>query len=128
MVILKSPYQAVNYIVKSRFEEVFKTYDSSLPPTGTPYPFSYIGEQQSNGYAMAKRKRGFEVTQTVHVYNNEPQKRGYLLNLVDSVLLKCEETGNGAIEFVNASVQTLVDDTTDVDLLHVVIDLTYRVY
>ena len=106
----------------------FDTYDGMLPPEGTKYPFVYIGDSQLIDDIKKNAVFG-NVTQTIHVYINDPRKRGTLSVMLLGIKNLCrhiESTSNFGWDLINVSQQILPDNTTDEPLLHGILELEYR--
>lgn len=105
-----------------------KVYDGFLPPEGTAYPFVYIGEFRQ---ADTATKRGVwgSVYPMIHVYHNDPYKRGTVSRmLVDIIyaLRDIEHTDNFAWCIRDIQQNVLKDNTTKTPLLHGVVQATMR--
>ena len=50
-------------------------YDTFLPPEGTPYPFIYLADSDLNDRANKTAVFG-TVSQTIHVWHDNPRQRG----------------------------------------------------
>lgn len=103
-------------------------FDGSLPPAGTPYPFTYLAdcEKQEGSY---KAGRGGQIYQTVHIWQADTNKRGDLLRMMETVLQRCAritKAGKYGLTMVRHSSRIVYDDTTKTPLLHGVLDLTYE--
>ena len=72
-----------------------KVYDSFLPPDGTPYPFVYLADSWEDDDANKSAVFGM-VTQTVHVWHNDPHKRGTVSSMMMQIKQEAQKLGNGA--------------------------------
>lgn len=61
-------------------------YDGALPGEGTVYPFVYVGENIQSD-AQTKSCLTGTITQTVHVWHDDPTRRGDLSDILDKVAL-----------------------------------------
>lgn len=106
----------------------YDTYDGMLPPEGTAYPFVYIGDSQLMDDIMKNAVFG-NITQTIHMYINDPQKRGTLSAMllgIKSIARSIEHTTNFGWDLINVNQQIIPDNTTDEPLLHGILELEYR--
>ena len=70
-------YSALLMALKTKFKDTgIGVYDTFLPPDGTPYPFVYLGDSQTVDDYGNKSFIGGHVYQTVHVWHDDPKKRG----------------------------------------------------
>lgn len=98
-------------------------YDGDIPGPGTPYPFIYLGESQISSSPIAKGGLFADVRITFHVWHNDWHQRGTVSATLADLKRICFQTG-----FVsNCSTQILGDDTTDVPLMHGILDVTFRI-
>ena len=107
----------------------YDVYDGSMPPESTSYPFVYIADSQLVDDRRYKDAVFGNVFQTVHVWHNNPRKRG----TVSSMLLaikdeanKIEYTNRFYWELRNVTQRILTDDSTDRTLLHAVLELEFK--
>lgn len=104
-----------------------KVYDSFLPPDGTPYPFVYLADSWEDDDANKSAVFGM-VTQTVHVWHNDPHKRGTVSSMMMQIKQEAQKLGNGAWyawDYRNPSQRIISDSTTAQPLLHGVIELHF---
>lgn len=104
-----------------------KVYDSFLPPDGTPYPFVYLADSWEDDDANKSAVFGM-VTQTVHVWHNDPHKRGTVSSMMMQIKQEAQKLGNGtwyAWDYRNPSQRIITDTTTKQPLLHGVIELHF---
>lgn len=95
-------------------------YDSVLPPEGTSYPFVYLAESQLIDQGLKNAVIG-EAYQTIHVYSNNPKKRGTVSQMLLEIKQICRElerTANFGWMVNEVDQQILPDDTTNEPLLH----------
>jgi hypothetical protein len=103
-------------------------YDGALPPEGTAYPFVYLGDSQLADEPNKSAVFGL-VSQTVHIWHDDPGKRGTVSKMalgVKEEARRITETGNFGWLLRSASQQILPDNTTKTPLIHCVITLEYR--
>ena len=55
-------------------KQKYDVYDGALPPKSTPYPFVYLGDNQSVD-VIYKCAYADMIYQTIHVWHNDPKKR-----------------------------------------------------
>lgn len=105
-----------------------KVYDGFLPPEGTPYPFLYLSDSQQTDDANKTAVFG-NVYQTIHVWSNNPRRRGEvsaMLLEVKRICRKMEHTQNFAWMLRNVNQRILPDNTTKQPLLHGVLEVEYK--
>ena len=103
-------------------------YDGALPPEGTTYPFVYLGDSQLVDEPNKSAIFGI-VSQTVHIWQDDPGNRGTVSKMALSVKEKARRIGKTAnFDWLlrGVSQQILPDNTTKTPLLHCVITLEYR--
>lgn len=101
-----------------------------LPGKEARYPFVFIGEQYGEDIRYKTVVAG-DCTQTIHVYHNDPGKRGSTQSMMDRVLheiRKVKHTRTFYIELVDTRTQMLTDNTTSTPLLHGVLELRFKFY
>lgn len=99
-----------------------------LPPDGTAYPFIYVGEQSSVDDLRNKSVVFAEVRQTIHVYHNDPRRRGDVSFLLDELLQKLrqlEVTRTFRWRMTNASMEVRIDRQGDT-FLHGILDIRMK--
>lgn len=104
----------------------YDVYDGDLPPESTPYPFIYLGEAQQVDAIAKGRLISGDIYQTIHVWHNNPRKRGTLSRIIEEVKDTCCRVAgaNGAgIRSINSRI--LPDNTTQVPLVHGVIEADF---
>jgi len=124
---MKSPDQQI-------YDEVFKisqrlgndTY-SYLPPSGTKYPFVFIGEQIENDVANKSTITG-EVTQYIHIYDVK-EKRRRVTDIMNDLIRdarKARHTDTYYIYIKEVRKQMLLDTSTSETLWHGVIEVDFK--
>ena len=106
----------------------YDVYDGLLPPDGTPYPFVYLADSMMTDDANKTAVFG-DVFQTIHVWHNDPKRRGtvsaMLLN-IKNICRRLEHTEHCAWDLRSAEQRILADDTTKSPLLHGVLELGFK--
>lgn len=113
--------------------EIFSTqgievYDGILPPEGTVYPFVYLGEFRQEDEANKSAIFG-SVYPMIHVYHNDPWKRGTVSKMLMEIIYACrdiEHTDNFAWHIRDVQQRIIPDNTTKTPLLHGVVEATFR--
>lgn len=99
-------------------------YDGGLPPEGTPYPFIYLGDFQQIDSANKSAVFG-TVYPTIHVWINDPDKRGTLSKILLDIKTTCRkiyqtENFTWLVSGMNQTIKP--DNTTKHPLLHGIIE------
>jgi hypothetical protein len=114
--------------LKAAFEPMgYEVYDSVLPPEGTKYPFVYLGDCRQSDTANKSAVFG-HVYQTIHVWHDNPKKRGTVSNMlltIKNVCRQIEHTDNCGWLLANANARILSDNTTKTPLLHGVVEAEF---
>lgn len=103
-------------------------YDGALPPKGTPYPFVYLADSQQNDNFLKNAIHG-EVFQTIHVWGNDPKKRGTISRMLLEIKQICwqlQNTANFGWLVTGSDQQILHDDTTSEPLIHGHLQVTFK--
>lgn len=106
----------------------YDVYDGFLPPEGTPYPFVYLADVQQTDTANKTAVFG-NVYPTIHVWSNNPKRRGEVSRILLDIKTACrkiEHTANFAWMLININQQILADNTTKQPLLHGVLEVGYK--
>lgn len=100
-------------------------YDGALPPKGTQYPFIYLGETTEDARIVKKHRKGnpADITQTIHIWHNNPRQRGRLSGIADTIEDVCYNLTSA--ECVGYGSRILPDKTTAEPLLHAVITVDF---
>lgn len=107
----------------------YDVYDGSMPPESASYPFVYLADSQLVDDRRYKDAVFGNVFQTVHVWHNNPRKRGTvsaMLLAVKDEANKIEHTNGFYWELRNVTQRILTDDSTDRTLLHAVLELEFK--
>jgi hypothetical protein len=123
------PQQELFIKLKTDLEaQGFSVYDGFLPPDGTPYPFVYLGDSNMTDDANKSAVFG-NVFQTIHVWHNDPHKRGTVSAMLLAIKKVCraiEHTPNFAWSVRGVNQQILPDNTTKPPLLHGVLEVEWK--
>ena len=106
----------------------YEVYDGFIPPEDTPYPFVYLADNNSVD-AVNKSAVFGTVYQTIHVWSNNPKKRGTvsgMLLAIKTVSRAIEHTNNFAWDLVRVNQRILSDGTTKTPLLHGILELEFK--
>lgn len=117
-------YTALLVAFRSRGYEVYDV----LPPEGTPYPFIYLGNARQSDSQTKTSVHG-TVYQTIHVWHNDPRRRGELSSIMLDIKRICRElehTANFDWHVQNLTQEILSDTSTKHPLLHGVIDADFK--
>lgn len=119
--------------IRAACVEVFgeqNTYDTFLPPDGTPYPFVYLADVFQYEDDVKSGDIG-DVTINVHVWHNNPRERGRVSGWLMAIKGKSkqitETTSYGWVYRANASTESILPDTTTkTPLLHGILELRFK--
>lgn len=103
-------------------------YDGFLPPEDTPYPFIYLADVRQSD-SQTKSGMVGTVTQTIHVWHNDPAKRGTVSGMLLKIKKLCTEleyTDNFGWFLTSIDTQILPDTTTKRPLLHGVLEAVFK--
>lgn len=109
-------------------EQGYDVYDGFLPPEDTPYPFVYLADNQLIDDANKTAVFG-NVYQTIHVWSNNPKRRGEVSDMLLAIKQTCrkiEHTKNFAWMLKNANQRILSDNTTKTPLLHGILEVEFK--
>lgn len=125
------PQQELFTAIRSFCVDLFgegNVYDGPLPPDGTPYPFVYIADSDLTDQPNKGAVFGL-VTQTVHIWHNNPRQRG----TVSDIMLRIKQsahrlrrTGSFSWDFRSTNQRIITDTTTAQPLLHGVLELEFH--
>lgn len=106
----------------SYFKTQLNAYDGMLPPQGTPYPFYYLADTRQQLGTAKTQDYGY-VTLIVHVWHDNPKKRGTVSVMMDNIIGMAgslEETANFKWSLIRNETeqQILADNTTTPPLMH----------
>lgn len=103
-------------------------YDGFLPPEDTPYPFIYLADVRQSDSQTKSGMTG-SVTQTIHVWHNDPEKRGTvsaMLLKIKKLCMELEHTDDFGWLLTSVDTQILPDTTTKRPLLHGVLEAVFK--
>ena len=106
----------------------YDVYDTFLPPESTPYPFIFIADSQQTD-TQTKSAVMRKVYQTIHVWHNNPKRRGTVSEMLLSIKKVCyglEHTENFAWMIRNINQRILPDNTTRTPLLHGLLEVEFK--
>jgi hypothetical protein len=115
--------------LKLAIEELgYDVYDGFLPPEDTPYPFVYLGEMRQNDNGLKNAVVGIVYPQ-IHVWINNPNKRGTLSKMMSDIKTECRSivrTANHGWYLRGMNQHIFSDTTTKTPLLHGVIEPEFQ--
>lgn len=127
--MVRDPQQELFTQLKLAIEALgYSVFDGVLPPEGTPYPFVYLGDFRQNDQELKDAVHGF-VLPVIHVWHNDPHKRGTVSAMVLNIKTACrklQKTENFAWFVQSMSARIIPDTTTAQPLLHGVIEPTFK--
>ena len=109
-------------------EQGFDVYDGALPPDGTPYPFVYLGDCRQSDRQTKSQIMG-SVYINIHVWGNNPRKRGEISRMLLAIKQTCRSIGhtsNFAWMVGDLTQRIIPDNTTKTPLLHGIIEAEFR--
>lgn len=107
-------------------KEHYDVYDGYLPPAGTEYPFVYLADSEQSDEANKEAVFG-TITQTIHVWHDNPKKRGTVSAMMLKIKQICRDASNTSGWMLTGMNQTiLADDTTGARLVHGIIIAEFR--
>lgn len=122
------PQQEIFTAVKIGLEQKGQAvFDGALPPDGTPYPFTYLGDFQQIDKEHKNAVTG-SVFATIHVWHNNTRQRGTLSKMlleVKDVCRNIQRTNNFTWGVRNITQRIIPDNTTAEPLLHGVIEAEF---
>lgn len=105
----------------------YDVYDGFLPPEDTPYPFIYLSDSRQTD-RMTKTNLTGIVYQTIDVWGNSPKNRGTISNILQDIKRVCfgiERTSNHAWHVSGVSQSILHDNTTNIPLIHGILQVDF---
>lgn len=123
------PQQELFTQIRSECKKICDTYDTVLPPEGTPYPFIYVSqvrEVEDTGY---KAESLSDVYIDIHVWHDSPRKRGATSEIIAAVKNACfrtSETPHYGWTYRGAESRILPDTSTSTPLLHGIITAHFK--
>ena len=124
------PQQELFCALKQKIESLgYDVYDGVLPPSGTDYPFVYLGDFQQIDDIGNKTTVFGSVAATVHIWSNTPKNRGTVSSMqlaIKEVCYALKETSNFHWWAYTITQRIIPDNTTNTPLLHGVLDVEFR--
>lgn len=124
----RDPQQELFTALKQGIEAAgYTVYDGALPPDGTPYPFVYLGDFQQMDNEHKGGVTG-TVFPTVHIWGNDPKRRGTISRIaldVKTAFRRIGKTENFSWMVRNVNQRILADTSTAVPLVHCVINADF---
>ena len=105
-------------------------FDGAMPSNTTPYPFVYIGDSQLVDNTLKDIVIG-NVHQIIHVWSNNPLKRGDVSKMlldIKNICRKISKTSNLIWVVKHVNQRILPDNTTKAPLLHGVLEVEFAFY
>ena len=125
----RDPQQELFTQLKLAIEALgYSVFDGVLPPEDTPYPFVYLGDFRQNDRELKDAVHGF-VLPVIHVWHNDPHKRGTVSTMMLNIKTACRKIGkteNFAWFVQSMSARNIHDNTTAQPLLHGVNEPTFK--
>lgn len=118
-------FTAVLVELRKRYPD--QVYDTFLTPEGTPYPFIYLADSNLTDRANKTAVFG-TVSQTIHVWHDNPQRRGTVSQMLLQIKQICrhlEHTGNFSWSVQDLNQRIFPDTTTNQPLLHGIVEVTF---
>ena len=104
----------------------YDVYDGELPPEGTPYPFVYLGNSNQSDNRTKAGNIG-TVSQMIHVWHNDVQKRGTVSAMLADIKDVCRELERKYPVILSGITQEILpDNTTKQPLLHGVLTVNFK--
>lgn len=115
--------------LKLKIEDLgLSVYEGGMPPENTPYPFVYLADNTMTD-TMIKGSGGIgTVSQSIHIWQNNPNKRGTLSRLSAEVMdvLREFDEYNGTGYTLRSLSQKIISDTSTAEpLMHAIIEAEY---
>ena len=119
--------QAVFTQLKVDIESLgYDVYDGELPPKDTPYPFVYLGNSNQSDNSTKAGNIG-TVSQMIHVWHNDVQKRGTVSAMLADIKDVCRELERKYPVILSGITQDILpDNTTTQPLLHGVLTVNFK--
>lgn len=114
------------YLLVELQKQGYRVYDGPLPPDDVGYPFIYLGENQTVDEIRKQAVQG-AVYQTIHVWHNNVRQRGTVSALIFAVKTVCRQLERESGWLLSeCSSQVLPDETTNIPLLHGIVEAGFR--
>lgn len=105
-----------------------QVFDGFLPPEDTPYPLIYLADARQTD-SLTKSCMIGSVSQTIHVWHNDPKKRGTVSGMLLKIKEVCaglEHTENFGWAIRDMNTRIMPDTTTNQPLLHGVLEAVFN--
>lgn len=105
----------------------YDVYDGFLPSENAAYPFFYIADSNQSD-TLTKNAVIGSVNQTIHVWHNDPRKRGtvsHMLLQAKKICYMTERTSSFKWMVSNITQRIIPDKTTKTPLLHGILEITF---
>ena len=118
--------QAVFTQLKIDIESLgYDVYDGELPE-GTTYPFVYLGNSNQSDNSTKAGNIG-TVSQMIHIWHNDVQKRGTVSAMLADIKDVCRELERKYPVILSGMTQDILpDNTTKQPLLHGVLTVNFK--
>ena len=104
----------------------YDTHDGHLPPKETPYPFVYLGNSNQSDNSTKAGNIG-TVSQMIHVWHNDVQKRGTVSAMLADIKDVCRGLERKYPVILSGMTQDILpDNTTTQPLLHGVLTVNFK--
>ena len=106
----------------------YAVYDGFLPPPKPPYPFIYLADNTLDDEINKTAVFG-TVSQTIHVWHNNPHKRGTVSKMLLDIKDICRgisHTKNLGWMITAVNQRILPDTTTKQPLLHGILQIDFK--
>ena len=119
------PQQALFGAVREKLKEIYpdSVYDEELPPEGTPYPFTYLGDFDQYDIENKSIIMG-RIAVTIHNWHSRADKRGIVSarNLAVKNILRDVTHKDYAFHARNVVSRITTDNTTSTPLVHGIVE------
>lgn len=106
----------------------YDVYDAFMPSEDAAYPFIFLADSQQIDDQNKTAVFG-DVYQTIHVWHNNPKQRGTVSKILLEIKQLCYElknTANFAWDIRGVDQRILPDTTTEIPLLHGILDVQFK--
>lgn len=106
----------------------YDVYDTFMPSEDEAYPFIFLADSQQIDDQNKTAVFG-DVYQTIHVWHNNPKQRGTVSKILLEIKKLCyelENTANFAWDIRGVDQRILPDTTTEIPLLHGILDVQFK--
>lgn len=123
------PQQELFTAIRKECKAIGDTYDTALPPENTEYPFIYIAQMRENEDTGYKAESLSDVYIDIHVWHNDPRKRGTVSTImakIKNACFKLRSTAHFGWSYRGAESRILPDTSTKTPLLHGIITVHFK--